>query len=131
MKIIFDIFEGDDLQNKFMHYCDVFEEGKQLAEYYQVEMTAEKIENDEPIDFNKLIIKLKTVLEQAKRNVVFLGICEIDDKKTNEYLPFIKEGTQTITSGRHWGMFHDMLKTIGYKVETNEHMAVINAKLII
>ena len=94
-------------------------------------MTGTKIEDDKPIDFNQVIIKLKLSLEEVKRNVVFIGIREVDDKKTNEYLPFIKEGVQTISTGHQWGMFHNMLEQIGYKVETNEHMAVTNAKLII
>jgi len=133
MKILFDIFEGDDLQNKFMHYCDVFEEGKQLVEYCQAEMEFTENENDKLTlnDFNNLTVTLKTSYEHAGRNIVFVSIREVDDKKTNEYLPFIKEGVQTISTGHQWGMFHNMLEQIGYKVETNEHMAVTNAKLII
>ena len=68
---------------------------------------------------------------KEKRNLVFLGIREVDGVLTNKYKPFIQEGVQSISDGHQWGMFHKMLEKIGYKVETNQHMVVLNAELII
>lgn len=124
MKVILDIFEGDATLNSFMHSCDVFKKGKQLANGCQLE-----IEGEPNVD--KLTDTIKSAFEQNKRNVVFISVREVDGKLVNHYPQYLKSGVQTISDGQKFGLFKDMLAQIGYEVKTNKHVVVEEAKLIL
>jgi len=119
-KIELDLFYGDDFKNRFMHAADVFEQGKQLAEYNQFVVTGTP-------DLNKLCDNMKNALEKTGKNVVLVAIRSINGKRVTPR-PYIKPNVQTISDGKKFGLFKDMLERIGYKVDVSECMQVINIK---
>ena len=126
MKIVLDYIGGNKnakMLNEMMHYCDIFEGGKHFGLYKQIEITGNP-------DLNKLIDNIKDSLELSGENIVFLSIRTIDGFRVNKYKPFFIEKIQTISTLQNgkfgWILFSDMLKTLGYKVMTDESMNVIN-----
>jgi hypothetical protein len=128
MKLLLDVFAGDRQVNHLMHCADVFEAGKQLADYNQIEIDI-ALDIPKDISASDFLGKLKLAYEQAGKNVVFMNIIQTDGVKTNEFLPYMMEGVQTISTGNKFGMFHKILTQLGYEVETNERMMVTAAKL--
>ena len=128
MKIILDVLAGDRQVNHLMHCADVFEDGKQLADYDQIEVD---IALDIPKDMSasEFQDKMKLAHEKSGKNVVFMSIIKLDGVPTNEYPPYIMEGVQTISSGKKWGLFKDVLENFGYEVEHTDRMIVTSAKL--
>ena len=133
MKIAFDCFYGDKKLNQFMHACDVFETGKQLAQFKPFETTLTLEEGKETLSDEEIEKVYNLLWEQTGKeyNLVFLAIRSVDDVKTNRFKPFIKEGVQTLSDGKGWGMFNEMLERIGYDVEVSQFMQVTEAKLVI
>lgn len=131
MKLTYDMFYGDRQLNAFMHAADVFEKGKQLANFQRFDMEFE-LEEDSRVATSEDIQKIFDHLREAttkEYNLVFLSIRAVDGVATNEFEPYIKEGVQSISDGKGWGMFHEMLKRIGYDVEHTQFMQVTKAKL--
>lgn len=133
MTIIFDMFYGDKRLNEFMHAFDAFESGKQLATYhpFKIEITPKmgeegKVKENIPKIFDHLMENTA-----KEYNLVFLSIRSVDDVPTNEYPIYLKEGVQTISDGEKWGIFHKMLKRLGYDVKHSKRMEVTEAKLIV
>ena len=122
MNVIIDAIYGSKVKNDFMHACDMFENFKQLGEYGQFKVSGKP-------DMKKLIINFKESLEKCGINVVFLSIRQVGLKLTNKYDNYIKPGTASITDGNNWGMFHSVLKDLGYEVKTDDRMRVTSAKL--
>jgi hypothetical protein len=113
-----DLFYGDGFKNDFMHACDMFERGKQLATYEQFVVTGKP-------DLENLCENTKNALEKLGKNVVFVGIRNIDGKRINDPKPYIKPLTQTISNGKQFGLFKEMLEQLKYKVEVDEFMQVL------
>ena len=133
MKIRFDAIYGDKQINEFMHACDVFEKGKQLADYkpFTVILSFEK-GRENPNDENIMKIFDGFIQVTSKTyNLVFFAITIIDGKPTNRFKPYIKKDVQSITTGYDWGMFNKLLETIGYEVEHTQFMQVTDAKLVL
>lgn len=128
IKLLFDVFEGDAIQNELLHNADMFDDGKQLANYQQFELSAE-IEGD--VNYEDIILNLKNSFETNKRNVSFISIRKMNDEPTNEYKPYIKEGVRSISNGRRFDLFNLMLAEIGYDVKVDDDLFVTEAKLII
>lgn len=123
MKVIIDVIHGDRKQNDFMHYCDVFENSKQLGKYESFVVEGEP-------DLENLTINIKKSLEAAGESVVFVSIRQVGPTLTNDYERYIMPGVSTISNGHKWGMFHKMLKDLGYEAETNQYMRVEKVKLV-
>jgi hypothetical protein len=108
-------------QNDFMHAGDVFEKGKQLAKFFQAE-----IKGDPNLDM--VCENFKNAMDRAGGYSVFVAIRSVDGERCTEPRAYIMEGVQTISMEQNgslgWGLFKDMLETLGYTVETNEHMVV-------
>lgn len=133
MTIEFDMFYGDKMQNDFMHACDVFERGKQLGTFspFSMELTIEVGKEEKVRENIQKIFDHFVEATKEKYNLIFVSIRKIDGEPTNEFQPYLKEGVQTISNGHGYGMFHEMLKKIGYEVEHSQYMEVTEAKLII
>lgn len=125
VKVILDVIAGDGMRNKFMHYADMFEDSKQLGEYQQMTVSGKP-----EMDINNISRNMKDALEKVGMNVVFVSVRQVGPTLTNDYERYIKPGTSSISNGHKWGMFHELLKQLGYEVETNERMQVISAKLV-
>jgi hypothetical protein len=125
MKIIVEILYGDRKINQFMHSADIFEPGKQL------------VTNHENYTITGTDIKLPLLCENVAKafekggdkNVVFVAIKSINDKRVKDAMPYFKPETQSISNGKTWGLFKDVLMQMGYEVETSQHMHVTNVKI--
>ena len=118
-----DVFHGDKFRNNFMHYADVFEDGKQLANYECFIITGRP-------NLEKLSINIKESLEKLNRNVVFVAIRSVDNVRVSNPNAYIKPNVQTISMVQNgnlgFAMFNDCLLNLGYKVVTNECMQVLS-----
>ena len=137
IKLNIDIISAYRIQNEFMHFCDVFEKGKQLGEHERLNLIITykknmKVENRTSKDyFNKLIIDLKNAFSKAgAKNIVFLNIISINNKTVDFLKPYILPDVQTISNGHQFVMFHQLLEQIGYEVKTNKYMAVTKVKYL-
>jgi regulator of RNase E activity RraA len=123
--VTLDVFGGDKMikmQNDFMHASDVFERGKQLVKYFQMEIRGDP-------DMQKLCENAKNAFEKGTEGyVVFIAIRDVDGVRCDNPRAVFKEGVQTLSmerdSGLKWGLFKDILGQLGYKTETNEFMMV-------
>lgn len=124
MEIEIDFLGGNKqakFMNEFMHCGDVFESGKQLAIHDRF-----TVMGNDCVNLEKLCERIANAYEQAGGYAVFVGIRSIDDKSVdNSYAWFMKD-VQSISMGKKWGLFKDILEQLGYKVETDEHMRVIS-----
>jgi len=112
MKTKIDAIIGDEKMNDMMHKMDMFEDGKVLGERYTIEII-----HTEQIS-KKMLRGLKEGIEATGDNVVsFLGV---KGKKS----VYFRENTQSISTGKSWATFPDILKSMGYKCETDERMVV-------
>ena len=129
MKILVDILGGDakaKFTNDFMHAGDVFESGKQLAQYESIE-----IDGNDKINIEELIPNIRNAWESPKGMngyIVFAAIRSIDGKRCIEPRPYFMQNIQTISMYKNgklcWSMFKDILYNLGYKAITDEHMRV-------
>lgn len=119
--IILDVIHGEDKLNKFMHACDMFEDGKQLGEHMRFEVKGNP-------DLDKLSVNMKELFEKADRNVSFVGIRTIDGVRV-EPKAYFRPNTQSISDGHNFGLFKEMLEQLGYQVETTKFMQVTSVKL--
>ncbi len=126
IEVILDVFTSNALQNDFMHASDVFEQSKQLASHDFV-----KISGTPEMNFEKMAETVVNAYKEAGQNVVFVCIRMIDGVWCNKYPAYLMQGVNSISNGNQWGLFKDMLETLGYHVEYNERMQVLSAKLII
>jgi len=122
LKVELDVFYGDKKLNELMHYADVFERGKQLAYYEQFIITGNP-------NLEKLCENVKNALEAADKNVVFVAIRNINSKRFNDPKAYIKPNTQTISVGKKFGLFKDMLETLEYKVQVSQQMEVLSVSV--
>lgn len=115
--------EEEKFINHLMHAADVFEKGKQFANYYTVMVTGNP-------NLTKLCENLANAYEKVGRYAVFIGIKSINGQKPeNPHVWFMKD-VQSISMitedrGACWSLFKDILVTLGYNVLTDEHMRVI------
>lgn len=121
MKIDIDVIHGEKQINEFMHICDVFEQSKQFGEYECYTVTGSNI------NISKLIMNFKNTFEKAGRNVIFIGINNIDGKIFNFPKPYIRPGISMISDGHQWYLLKDLLNLIGYKTEIDKNMRIIKA----
>jgi hypothetical protein len=128
--IILDVFGGDKMmknQNEFMHAGDVFEKGKELAQYFQIVITGNP-------NLNKICFNLRDAYHKADGYVLFAAINSIDGKRTKDPKPYIKEGIQTLSIEQKgtlsWNLFKNILEQLGYNVETNQYMMVENISVM-
>lgn len=124
IKVKIDVIMGKKIMNNFMHACDMFENSKQLGEYEQMVVSGEP-----GMDMKNLTRNLKDALEQSGMNVVFVSIRQVGPTLTNDFDRYIMPGVSAITNGHNWGMFHKLLKGLGYEVETDQQMKVMSVKL--
>ena len=123
MEITFDIVFGEKMINDIMHSCDVFEQSKEYAIHEQMSM---EIKDGWEINLENTIITLHNTLSK-QFNIVFIGIREIDGQIFNFPPPHIKYGVSAISNGEKWGLFKDVLSSMGYIAETDECMKVTSA----
>lgn len=129
LEIIVDILGGNEMAkftNDMMHAADMFEKGKQLA-------THESLIVKGTPDLSKLCKLIKDGWEKAGGYVVFVGIRTVNGKRPNNSYSYFMEGVQSISMKQKnkplaWGLFKDILSQMGYEVETDESMKVINIK---
>jgi hypothetical protein len=121
-----DVLCSNKFMNDFMHYADVFENGKQLAEYhsYTIEITGNP-------DLSKFCENFKNSLEEAgKQNVVFVAMKQINNEFKPKYPIYFKKGIQTLSMYKNgslgWSLFRNILNQLGYTATTNECMQVIS-----
>jgi len=119
-EVSIDIIQGDKKINEFMHAADVFEKGKQLGEHQN--MNFEITGKDEP-NWQEIVDK---IFESSSKefNILFVSIREIDGKTPKESFVRFKEGVQSISNGKQWGLFSDCLNQLGYQCEVNDIMHV-------
>jgi hypothetical protein len=124
-EVVLDVFGGSKMmkfQNNFMHCGDVFEQGKQLAEHFQLTVTGNP-------NLDMLCENVKNAYEKAGEGyILFVAIRSIDGERSKEPKAYIKEGIQTLSMEQNgtlgWSLFKDILTHLGYEVKTNEHMMV-------
>jgi hypothetical protein len=119
-----DAIFGDKNLNEFMHAVDMFEEGKQLAEYCPLVITA----NSE-VNLENVVENMRKSLDSAGMNVVFVALKSVDGNKSEDIKAFIKPNVQTLSSGKKFGLFKDHLERIGYQVETDKYMHVLSVSI--
>jgi hypothetical protein len=129
---ILDVFGGNSmmkLQNELMHAADVFENGKQFADFSQVEIVSHGLPNTAII-----CTSLKNSYERAGGYVLFAAIRSVDGKRCEEPKAYIQNGIQTITMLQNgelgWALFKDLLEHLEYEVETDEFMHVESVTLM-
>lgn len=126
MKVVLDILGGykeDKFINEFMHAADVYEEGKQYAQYFQL------IVEGTP-NLNELIPNILKTYNQLNGYIVFAAIRSIDDKRCNDHKGYFMENVQTISLNvdgtLKFCLFKDLLKYLGYDCLTDQKMYVVN-----
>lgn len=122
--ITLDVLCGNKLINEFMHCADVFETGKHFVEHKTFTLSITGNPN-----LNKLCENFKNALENdGKINVIFVAIRDINGDFHPKYNKYIKPNVQTLSMYQNgilgWALFKDVLKTLKYNVETNQHMMV-------
>ncbi len=122
LKVELDLFYGDKKLNDFMHYADVFERGKQLADYEQFIITGNP-------NLEKICENVKNALEGTDKNVVFVAIRNINGERVDDPKAYIKPNTQTISMGKKFGLFKDLLETLKYKVQVSQNMEVLSVSV--
>lgn len=132
MKIEIDVFGGNSdmkMQNEMMHCVDMFEAGKQLAQYNRVTMDIE------PQSLKGICEIVKGIYEEAGGYVLFAAISRVDGKREPHIQLQLKEGIQTLSMLQNgslgWTLFKDALVRLGYSVETDERMRVTNVTPIL
>ena len=140
MKAIFKVILGDKQKTKFMQACDVFESSKVLGEFDDdgglIEAIIEFKEGEEVSleRAGKAINTLKLAFEQEGSKIVTLihlshimkGNSIIPNDET--IAPYVNKKVRMVSNGKKFGMLHDLLKGIGLKVTTNEHMYIQTAE---
>lgn len=122
MKIEIDLLGGNTkakFMNNFMHWGDVFEEGKQLAVHERFTVVG-----NDCVDLEKLCERIANAYEQAGGYAVFVGIRKIDNKRVDCSNAWFLKDVHSISMGNKWGLFKDILNHLGYIVETDENMRV-------
>lgn len=127
MKITVDIIGGNEKTkfiNEFMHYGDVFENGKHYCCWFSLTVEGTP-------DLNKLIPNIVNAWENkdgAKGYVIFAAIRSIDDIRVKDPKAYLKEGVQSLSmiiNGKlSWVKFSDFLKHLGYKAHYDNHFVV-------
>lgn len=126
VNVTIDLIMGDKMMNHFMHAADMFEDFKQLGKYSQIVLP---VGSDGPA-IQKLTTAITKHITDSKMNPIFVSIRQVGPLLTNDFERYIKPGISVISDGHKWGMFHQILKDLGYKVETDEHMRVLSVKLL-
>jgi hypothetical protein len=116
--IVLDVICGDKRINQFMHYGDVFESGKQYGEYAEITIEGEP-------NLDKLPENIRTSLEAVGQDVLFVSIATIDGIAPKKDYIFFKPGIQTISLGKKYSLFKDVLSVLGYNSITDKQMYVI------
>lgn len=126
--VVVDMFCGNEMckkVNELMHVVDMFESGKQLVTYEQYTITGKP-------DLQKLCRNVKDAWEKMGGYVVFVGISYINGERVSGYPAYIKEGVQSLSISQNgdlgWLLFKKALEHIGYEVETDQRMHVLNVK---
>lgn len=124
-EVSIDIIQGDKKINEFMHAVDVFEAGKQHGEYQNINFQITG--RDEP-NWQSVV---NEIFEKSTEqfNVLFVSIRKVDGKTPDESFVRFKEGVQTISDGKKWGLFSNCLNQLGYQCETNDTMHVTSISL--
>lgn len=119
--IILDVIMGDAMINRLMHAADTFESSKILGEHSQLELVG-----------NPNVFTLaKTIadgLNESGKIVSFVGLKLINGKPIWHGTHYFKPGLRTISTGRQWGVARDMIRTLGYEVETDETLVITNVQ---
>lgn len=125
MKLYFDVIYSNKLLNDLMIAMDLFDQGKKnLGDVKQVVITiSQEIVHKHQID--QLIRGMVRIWSEEGKNIVFIGYRSLEFSSIH-----IKPGIQTISDGNKYGLFKDILTTLGYKVETTDIMEVISAIFI-
>lgn len=118
MELKLDLILGDKKMNDWMHMLDAFEETKVLGEFTQIVIEGE-------FDLWTITKKLADYLEEDYA-VHFIGIKTIDNYDAKNAVHYLKPNISSISDGRKWGTFRDLLCRLGYDVYTNDRMIVTN-----
>ena len=109
-----------EMVNTLMHSADMFEEGKELIKHEHLSASTSP-----GIPFEVSAEALKTAVIEKGFTIIFFAAL----RKEEAYIYF-KKGVQSLSMEQDgvlkWGLFSDILKRLGFKVEIDARMRVIN-----
>ncbi len=116
------IISGDKSHTEFMRYADVFEKCKTLGTMNQVTMTFKDDMTFNKCHLSTIIDKTKEILESNGDIVSFIHILWYQ----NDGKPISNPEIQTISDGRKWTRFIDIIKHLGLPCEHDERFFIKN-----
>jgi hypothetical protein len=127
IKAKFIAISGDSFVNQIAKACDIFDDGKIVATFTNIEAT---FKEDEIVDFErcgKLIEVIRQYFE-SKQVVALVHLkCIMDGNKTifnNAIEPYINKSVREISDGQKYTMFHGILSNLGISFELTEYMYI-------
>lgn len=105
---------GDSKLNSFMKVADLFEDGKVLGVVSKISFTTSTRCTKNYI--SKMIEQTKKGLESSGYIVSLVHF-----KNQNKVVPYINKEVRVISDGKRYTMFDDILRRMGFSVETNQH----------
>lgn len=118
-KVEVDIIHGNRWMDNFMHAADAFDKGRFLGNYENL-----IVEVADDCNVFTLAKDIADMYSSAGQLVSFVGLKTIAGNHITHGTHYFKEGLQTISTGRQWGMACDMITQLGYIVETNERRII-------
>ena len=112
-----------ELQQQFLRGADVFEPGKRLVTFDRYDCEVHPFSTAESI-----AQKFKDAFKHVGGQAVFIGVRPVESNDAHLAGCWVAEGVQSIAiqqSGKlRWGVFANILRQMGYDVETNKNMIV-------
>ena len=105
--------------DQLIRACDLFEETKRVGVVQKMTLYRDKLEGFKPVDTLEAIIK---GYKMKKHSVWFVGFPKLVDSPI-----FIEPGINTISDGRKWCIFAELLDRMGYDTITDERRCVMAA----
>lgn len=126
--IVVDTFGTDrmlEFQDRLLHGADMFEPGKRLARFDRYDCEAHPLSIPDSI-----IENFRKAFESEGGKALFIGIRPVSSEHAHIAKCWVADGVQSISMPQDgtikWAMFADLLRKIGYAVEADERMRVLN-----
>lgn len=116
-----DLIAGDKKLNEIMETADMRESHKfyVLGNRYEIKFKG-KLES-----IANIVDAMRKASESEGSIVIFCGIAVINDVKPKEPIYYLKRNVSLISDGKKVGMLRDILQSLGYTVEVDEHNRVV------
>jgi hypothetical protein len=115
--------------DRLMHATDVFERGKQFAQYECLEFEINEIpetgEKGQTLQ-NLFNLMKKGFEENEGYKIIFMGVRIYGDGRPKEITPVFRKDIQSLSMIQNgklgWSLFKDVLEHLGWEVETDDKM---------